>query len=72
MNRRDLLKTAAAAATVAALPRTLYAQDTGTPATGSFPELAITITDDGFDFPDDLTAGRYAVAVTNDGTTPSH
>ncbi len=73
MHRRTLLKGSGGLLATVVLARSapVFAQATP-PSTSEFPSLTITITDDGFDIPDDLTAGRYAVSVVNNGTTPSH
>lgn len=72
MNRRTLLKVTGSLTAALLLNRapTVFAQ--GAPVTGEFPELTITITDDAFDLPSGLTAGRYAVTLINTGTAPSH
>ena len=72
MNRRTLLKGTSGFAAGLLLTRSTIAFAQSTPTAGKFPELAITITDDGFTLPDGLTTGRYAVTVTNNGSTPSH
>jgi hypothetical protein len=38
-------------------------------ATGALPELRIMLTDTGFEFPQPLAAGRYAVVIANTGTS---
>jgi hypothetical protein len=52
--------------------RSTIALAQGTPTSGAFPGLTITTTDDGYDIPEGLTAGRYAVSVVNNGSGPSH
>jgi hypothetical protein len=71
MNRRHALQTAAAVSVAAFWPRALTAQE-ATPAAGSYPELVITATEAGFEFPPDPTAGRYAVSVVNAAELPLH
>lgn len=73
MHRRAFLQGTGLLATGILLTRGHIALAQGTPgASGEFPSLTITITDDGFDIPTGLNAGRYAVSVINSGTTPSH
>ena len=72
MNRRSLLKISAASMAALALPTAGHALGQATPEAGEFPELTITVTDEGFDIPEGLTAGRYAVSVVNNGSGPSH
>ncbi|CAA9565390.1 MAG: hypothetical protein AVDCRST_MAG43-2282 [uncultured Thermomicrobiales bacterium] len=46
---------------------------TATPAASGLPSLEITLTDDGFELPDGIRAGRYEFAASNTGTmTMSH
>ena len=72
MNRRTLLKGTGGLAASLLLTRSAHVFAQGTPAAGEILTLTITITDDGFEIPEGLTAGRYAVSVVNAGTTPSH
>lgn len=72
MNRRTLLKGTGSLTAVLLLDRTPTVFAQGTSVVGEFSELTITITDDAFDLPDGLTAGRYAITLVNAGTTPSH
>ncbi len=72
MNRRTFLQGTSSLAAVLAFARTSNAFAQGTPGAGEFPELTITITDDAFDIPEGLTAGRYTVTLVNAGTMPSH
>ena len=72
MNRRTLLKISAASMAALALPTAGRALAQATPEAGGLAELIITVRDDGYDIPEGLTAGRYAVSVVNAGTTPSH
>jgi hypothetical protein len=72
MNRRTLLKGTGGLAAGLLIGRTTKAFAQGTPTSGEFPELTITVTDDGYEIPDGLTAGRYAVSVVNNGSGPSH
>ncbi len=68
MNRRTLLKGSAAAAASLAAPRFLSPAS----AQSDFPPLTITVHDDRFELPDELTAGRYAVEVVNASSAPIH
>jgi hypothetical protein len=72
MNRRTLLKLSAASMAALALPTAGCTLAQATAEGGDLAELTITVRDDGYDIPDGLTAGRYAVSVVNAGTTPSH
>lgn len=72
MNRRTLLKGTGGLAMGLLATRTTIAFAQGTPTSAEFPELTITITDDAFDIPEGLTAGRYAVSIVNNGSGPSH
>lgn len=72
MNRRAFLQGTGGLAAGFLLFRPTIAAAQGTPGSGEFPELTITVTDDGFAIPEGLTAGRYAVTVMNNGSTPSH
>lgn len=72
MDRRTLLKGMSGLAAGLLMTRKPIAFAQGTPTSGDFPALTITITEDGFTFPDNLTAGRYAVTISNAGKTPSH
>lgn len=72
MNRRTLLKISAAAMASVALPTGRLTGAQATPEEGDFPELTITVTDEGFVISDGTTAGRYAVTVVNEASTPSH
>ncbi len=73
MNRRTMLKGTGGLAASIFIARDAKVRAQATPVTtGEFPSLTITITDDGFDIPEGLTAGRYAVSVVNAGTSPSH
>src|SRR5690349_10992647 len=72
MNRRTLLKSTSGLTLGLLASRSTIAFAQGTPASEDYPTLDIVITDDGFTIPEGLTAGRYAVTVTNNGTTPSH
>ncbi len=72
MNRRTLLKGTGGLAASLLLTRSAHVFAQGTPAAGELPTLTITITDDGFEIPEGLTAGRYAVSVVNAGSAPSH
>ncbi|MCC6943261.1 MAG: hypothetical protein IT335_01720 [Thermomicrobiales bacterium] len=72
MNRRTLLTISAAALGGMVLPKggrflTLAAQETS-----GFPELIVTVTDEGFSFPEGTTSGRYAVSIVNESSAPSH
>ena len=69
MNRRRLIASSAAALTGIALAKTPMLA--GQESTG-FPELVITLTDEGFSIPPGTTAGRYAVTIENASSTPSH
>lgn len=71
MNRRTVLKATTAIATSLALGggRTAMARS---PDASGYPELTIAVTDQGFVVPEDVTAGRYAVRMVNEGTVPSH
>jgi hypothetical protein len=72
MNRRTLLSGSLGLASGLALSRVTHAAQ-ATPAAGDLPALEITLTDTGFEFPQPLQAGRYAVTATNTGTsTESH
>jgi hypothetical protein len=72
MNRRTLLKSTGGLTLGLLATRSTIAFAQGTPAAGEFPALIITVTDDGYDIPEGLTAGRYAVSVVNNGSGPSH
>jgi hypothetical protein len=72
MNRRTLLKSTGGLTLGLLATRSTIAFAQGTPAGGEFPELIITVRDDGYDIPEGLTAGRYAVSVVNNGSSPSH
>jgi hypothetical protein len=72
MNRRALLTISAASLATLALPATRSSLAQATPAAGEFPELIVTLTDDGFAFPEGTTAGRYAISIVNESSTPSH
>ena len=74
MNRRTLLKgTGCLAANVFVARRTeMMVGAQSSPAAGEFPALTLTVNDDGYDIPEGLTAGRYAVSVVNNGSGPSH
>lgn len=71
MNRRTVLKatTGVVASLALGRGRTALAQS---PAASAYPELTIGVTDQGFVFPEGVTAGRYAVRMVNEGTVPSH
>lgn len=73
MNRRTLLKGTGGLAAAMILHRriSVFAQATPTNM-GLYPNLTITVRDDGYDYPKDLTAGRYAVSIVNDGTFGTH
>jgi hypothetical protein len=72
MNRRTLLKSTGGLTLGLLVTRPTIAFAQGTPVSGELPALTITVTDDGYDIPDGLSAGRYAVSVVNNGTGPSH
>jgi hypothetical protein len=72
MNRRTLLKSTGGLTLGLLAARSTIAFAQGTPSSEEFPALAITVNDDGYDIPEGLTAGRYAVSVVNAGTGPSH
>lgn len=72
MNRRTVLKGASALAASVVLARSRAASGQSTPEAGNFPALTIKVTDAGFVFPAGLTAGRYAVEMVNEASTPSH
>lgn len=72
MNRRTFLQGTGGFAAGLLLTRSTSVFAQGTPGSGEFPALTITISDDTIDVPRDLTAGRYAVSIVNTGTTPSH
>ncbi len=72
MNRRTLLKGTGGLTLGLLATRSTFAFAQGTPTSGEFPALTITITDDGYDIPEGLMAGRYAVSIVNNGTAPSH
>ena len=72
MNRRTLLKSTGSLTLGLLATRSIIAFAQGTPTSGEFPALTITITDDGYDIPEGLMAGRYAVSIVNNGTAPSH
>ncbi len=72
MNRRTLLKFSAASLAATALPTAQRAVAQDADAANGFPELIIRLTDEGFVFPDDATAGRFAVSVVNESSTPAH
>lgn len=72
MNRRTLLKGTGGLAAGLLLTRGTRVFAQGTPAAGELPSLTITVRDDGYDIPEGLTTGRYAVSVVNNGSGPSH
>lgn len=72
MNRRTLLKSTGGLTLGLLVSPSTIAFAQGTPAAAEFPALTITVRDDGYDIPSDLTAGRYAVSVVNTGSGPSH
>jgi hypothetical protein len=72
MHRRTFLTGSLGLAGALALPRVTRAAQ-ATPAAADLSALEIVLTDTGFAFPQPLQAGRYAVTVTNAGTsTDSH
>jgi hypothetical protein len=71
MDRRTLLAGSLGLATAALLARTAPATQATTEATAQateLPELALTLTDTGFEIAQPLAAGRYRVTVANTGT----
>lgn len=72
MNRRTFLKGAGGFAAGLLLTPSAIARAQGTPAAEAFPVLTITVTDDAFEIPARLVAGRYEAHVVNNGTTSSH
>lgn len=73
MNRRILLKGTGFLVSGTFTARWLNVDAHATPEeVGEFPPLTITLTDDGFSFPEGTTAGRYAVHIVNESSTPSH
>lgn len=72
MHRRTLLKGTGGLAMGLLATRSLSAMAEDAPASETFPALTITVTDDGFVIPEGTVAGRYAVTVANESTTPSH
>lgn len=72
MNRRTLLTMSAVAIGSATLPKLRLTQALAATQADDFPELTITVNDDGYVISEGLTAGRYAAIVVNAGTTPSH
>jgi hypothetical protein len=76
MHRRTLLAGFLTLVSSLALPRLAAAAPATpalAPADAELPQLTVTLTDNGFDFPQPLSAGRYAVTVVNAGTlTESH
>lgn len=72
MHRRTLLKGTGGIAASLFLARGTHVVAQGTPESGSFPPLIITLTDSGFVVPEGTTAGRYAVSIVNESSVPSH
>lgn len=72
MNRRTLLKGTGCLAAITFIARTPVAFAQGTPETATLPELLVSLTDDGFVFPEEMTSGRYAVSIVNESSAPSH
>jgi hypothetical protein len=75
MSRRTFASGTLGLAAALALSRGFAAAQAtpGSEAAAKLPSLEITLTDTGFEFPQPLAAGRYAVTVTNAGTsTESH
>ena len=76
MHRRTLLAGSLGVTAALALPtmsRAAAATPEASATAPALPRLDLTLTDTGFDFPQPLMAGRYAVTVTNAGTsTDSH
>ncbi len=73
MNRRTLLTMSAAAiGSVVVRQQATSALELIAQDAGEFPELIITLTDEGFSFPEGTTSGRYAVSIVNESSVPSH
>jgi hypothetical protein len=76
MHRRTVLTGSLGLTMALALPRwtrAAVATPAASPTASALPALEVTLTDTGFAFPQPLAAGRYAVTVTNAGTsTDSH
>lgn len=71
MHRRSFLTHSAAVAAGLAISGP-FSVAPATAARSEFPELTITLTDEGFVFPASTTAGRYAVSIVNESSSPSH
>ncbi len=68
--RRSILKAGAASALTLTVSHRL---DFALAAQNEeFPKLTLTVADDGFDFPTELAAGRYAIDVLNSSSGESH
>ena len=72
MNRRTLLKISAASMAALTLPTAGRTLAQASAEANELPTLTITVRDDGYDIPEGLAAGRYAVSVVNSGTGQSH
>ncbi|HEY7034728.1 MAG TPA: hypothetical protein VH482_25540 [Thermomicrobiales bacterium] len=73
MNRRTFVTGSLGLVAALAGTRVSLAAQATPDAAASLPKLEVTLTDTGFDFPQPFQAGRYAVTVTNAGTsTASH
>lgn len=72
MNRRTLLSISAAAIASVALPKAGRTLAVATQDADGITELTITLTDEGFSFPEGTTSGRYAVSIVNESSVPSH
>ena len=71
MQRRQFLASSATLAAALAVRPSLARQ--AAPAASGFPRLEIALTDDGFELPESISAGRHEAVVTNTGTmTESH
>lgn len=74
MNRRTLLQGALGATALAVstqLPHRAFAGQ-ASPTSADYPELTITVTDAGYEFPAAIPSGIVRVTVKNTGTQPSH
>ena len=73
LNRRTFTLGSLALSGIIQNTRSAVLAHDATPAASGLPSLEITLTDDGFELPDGIQAGRYEFAASNTGTmTVSH
>ena len=73
LNRRTFTLGSLALSGIIQNTRSAVLAHDATPAASGLPRLEITLTDDGFELPDGIQAGRYEFAASNTGTmTVSH